>query len=320
MNFSPVRIPARQHFCIGAPTCPCAPKCTGAQKLPPYCNASSPAGYKLVVTGAAAKTVNLCVQDTRTKTNRWCALPNAAGTAAPSSTDAYLMLGDDGSICLHAGKYVAGDTSAHATLWCHASPGGGSSNPVVSKQIPAGVRLNNTVNTVISRCTFAHMGGAGLDLYGGSQHSAVTSCYAHDISGTAIQFGGTVPCPACPTKLPCGVTSGTSGTSCPTTLPSPLLDLNLTFTDNVIADVTREFHGCLGVWGGYMRQTNFSHNDICRTAYGTLCHHDVYDLGCWALVGELNTLPWDGFRWAIPRLGVGNPLAKYIPARKRDLL
>ena len=264
-----VGMPCRQHFCLGAPTCPCAPKCTGAQKLQPYCNSSSPAGYKLVVTGAAANDVNLCVQDTQTKTNRWCALPDAAGSAAPPSTDAYLMLGDDGSICLHAGKYVTGDSAAHATLWCHASPGGGAGAGVVSKQIPAGVRLNNTVNTVITRCTFAHMGGAGLDLYGGSQHTAVTGSYAHDISGTAIQFGGIVPCPACPTKLPCGVSAGTSGTSCPTTLPSPVLDLNLTFTDNVIADVTREFHGCLGVWGGYMRQTTFSHNDICRTAYGT---------------------------------------------------
>ena len=95
-----VFMPARQHFCIGAPICPCAPKCTGAQKLPPYCNSSSPAGYKLVVSGAAAKTFNLCVQDTSAKANRWCALPDTAGTAAHPSTDAYLMLGDDGSICL----------------------------------------------------------------------------------------------------------------------------------------------------------------------------------------------------------------------------
>ena len=47
-----------------------------------------------------------------------------------------------------------------------------------------------------------------------------------------------------------GVSTGTSGTSCPTSLPSPKLDLNLSFIDNVISDVTREFHGCLGVWGG----------------------------------------------------------------------
>lgn len=269
LTFTFLGVLGRQHFCIGAPVCPCAPKCAGTQKLPPYCNSSSPAGYKLVVTGSTANTVNLCVQDTRAKTNRWCALPDADKSASPPSTDAYLMLGDDGSICLHAGTYVAGDHSAHASLWCHDGPSGGASSTEVSKQIPAGVRLNNTVNTVITRCTFAHMGGAGLDIYGGSQHSMVTGCYAHDISATAIQFGGTVPCPACPTKLPCGVAKGTSGTSCPTTLPSPLLDFNLSFADNVISDVTREFHGCLGVWGGYMRRTIFSHNDICRTAYGT---------------------------------------------------
>ena len=32
--------------------------------------------------------------------------------------------------------------------------------------------------------------------------------------------------------------------------------------------MTREFHGCLGVWGGYNRQFRFRHNEICRAAYG----------------------------------------------------
>ena len=38
----------------------------------------------------------------------------------------------------------------------------------------------------------------------------------------------------------------------------------------MIADATREFHGCLGVWGGYARQTRILHNEICRVAYGGL--------------------------------------------------
>lgn len=49
---------------------------------------------------------------------------------------------------------------------------------------------------------------------------------------------------------------------------SPKLDLNNTVVDSVIADVTSEFHGCLGVWGGYNRRFTFSHNEICRVAYG----------------------------------------------------
>ena len=254
------------HTCLGAPVCPCAPKCVGPSKLPPICNASSPTGYRLVVTGAAGSP-NLCVQDTAAKTNRWCALP-ASGPAAPPSKDYHAMLGDDGSICLHAGKYTAGAADPQASVWCANLGGAGSVAAATTKQIPAGLRFNNTVNTVLSRCSFAHMGGAGLDIYGASQHTTVTGCYAHDISGTAIQFGGISPCPACPTKLPCGVSAGTSGKSCPIALPEPKLDLNLSFYDNVIADVTREYHGCLGVWGGYMRQATFSHNDICRTAYG----------------------------------------------------
>ena len=121
--------------------------------------------------------------------------------------------------------------------------------------------------SLITGNVFSHMGGAGLDVFGASQHTRVSGNFAYDISATAIQFGGIDPCPACPAAhTPCGVnapgSTKYSGTTCPTQLPSQSLDLNLSFTDNVIADVTREFHGCLGVWGGYTRQTRFVHNDV----------------------------------------------------------
>jgi hypothetical protein len=145
--------PVSEHVCMGAPVCPCAPKCVGPNKLPPICNASSSAGYKLVVTGGAGKP-NLCVQDTAAKTNRWCALSDDAGggAAAPPSTEYYMMLGDDGSICLHSGTYTA-SAVATATVWCGDLSGAGTTG-VTSKQIPAGVRFNNTVNSVISRCRY----------------------------------------------------------------------------------------------------------------------------------------------------------------------
>ena len=48
------------------------------------------------------------------------------------------------------------------------------------------------------------------------------------------------------------------------------MDYNVSVRDTVVVNATQEYHGCLGVWGGYMRQFHFEHNDICRVAYGGL--------------------------------------------------
>ena len=87
------------RYCLGAPVCPCAPVCKGKDKLPPFCNHSSAAGYKLVITAG-----NLCVKDTAADINRWCALKEPATGVGGNF---YMMLADDGSICLHAGSYSA---------------------------------------------------------------------------------------------------------------------------------------------------------------------------------------------------------------------
>ena len=36
----------------------------------------------------------------------------------------------------------------------------------------------------------------------------------------------------------------------------------------VSTDAAEEYHGCIGVWGGYNRQFTFAHNEICRVNYG----------------------------------------------------
>lgn len=252
---------ARQNvFCIGKPVCPCAPKCSGAQKHPPYCNQPSPAGYELVIhTGSDG---NVCIVDIAAGTTRWC----ARSVSAPVG-DYHLLLGDDGSTCIHSGRYGT-HNAQNTSLWCAPMPSPGDATPL--RRIPAGVVFNKTTGTTITNCSFSQMGGAGLDLYGGSQHNHISSCYAYDISGSAMQIGGVEPCPACPT---CGIAKNGSVNPdglCPTTLPSPELDLNNSILDSVFADVTREFHGCLGVWAGYNRQFEFGHNEICRVAYGGL--------------------------------------------------
>jgi hypothetical protein len=161
--------------CIGAPVCPCAPMCKGKQKLPPYCNRTSPAGYRLVVKGG-----NLCVEDNAANTSRWCALKEPLKGGGES----FMMLADDGSICLHAGSYNA-SSPATSTVWCQVA--GGQADHRVHKQVPGGVRIRNTSCSSITLNKFAHMGGAGLDVFAGSQHTEVSGNYLHDISGTAIQ-------------------------------------------------------------------------------------------------------------------------------------
>ena len=169
---------------------------------------------------------NVCIVDVATNAARWCARAVSAPTGAY-----FLLLGDDGSACVHAGTYGT-PTASQETMWC--SPAAPAPTAPM-RRIPGGVVFNHTVGTVISKCSFTKMGGAGLDIHGGSQHNSVSGIYAADISGSAIQVGGIEPCPACPT---CGIApNGTPFPAgvCPTTLPSPSLDLNNTIVDSVIA-------------------------------------------------------------------------------------
>ena len=244
----------KQRFCLeGTSVCPCRPACKGADKLPPVCNASSSKGYRLMFVpknetlGPGA----LCIRDMATGADQWCASTpakldslalGAQGTLATRLDDDYsyhLMLADDGSICIHAGTYSASEPDAsHATVWCKLPPWNRGPHGLWREpdrtltRVPAGVSFKRTVNTVIERCSFAHMGGAGLDIFGASQHSRVSGCFVHDVSGSGMQFGGVDPCPAYPTKRPCGLGNHSTATSahvtvsgipCPTDLPSPKL-------------------------------------------------------------------------------------------------
>jgi hypothetical protein len=107
----------------------------------------------------------------------WC----ASGTSQPSAVY-YARIGDDGSWCTHRGAYPA----SSATLWCAPFTG----PDATSQPIPGGVRFNHSNSLTVTRCGFRHMGGAGLDVFGGSQHGVVSGCLAVDISGTAIQVKG----------------------------------------------------------------------------------------------------------------------------------
>eukprot|EP00038_Savillea_parva_P020191 m.30610 g.30610 ORF g.30610 m.30610 type:complete len:825 (+) comp4729_c0_seq1:3-2477(+) len=205
-----------------------------------WCSAEIPtpgASYTAVIQGDA----NFCIHDN--VTNVWC----SSGVSLPSA-EYYVRLMDDGSLCTHQGHYPA----SSKVVWCAPI----SDPTAVQQPIPGGVRFNHSNAVTITRCAFRHMGGAGLDLYGGCQHGLVQGCLAVDISGTAIQVGGTNPCPSCPK---CAV--------CPEAI-TDAADFNVTVTDTAVVNATQEFGGCLGVWGGYMRQFRFTHNDVCKLQYG----------------------------------------------------
>jgi len=200
--------------------------------------------YQLHVQGDG----NLCIVDLTAGKSRWC----ARSVSAPAGPY-HLLLANDGTACIHGGVYPV----SNGTLWCAAAQG---ATELV--QIPGAVRLNRTINVRVGGCSFRHLGGAGLDLLPGAQHSHVAGCYAVDVSGSGLQVGGTAPCPACPT---CGASSKDG--PCPAAW-SPANTYNNTLEDNVVADVTVEYRGCTGVWAGYNANFTFSHNDICRVNYG----------------------------------------------------
>ena len=259
---------------------------------------------KLGTKGYVARIVNqsVCVADIGTNSSIFCS-ETAGATSSDAGDDShYLMLSDDGTVCIHSGNYYLDEEDGASTVWClpaawaHPLPGEGEN---FVARIPGGVQLKSVTNTMVDGCSFRHMGGSGLDVWGGVQHSVVSGCFVTDVSGTGIQIGSTTPCPQC---LECGGCRGapchkppTSSKSlrdgmsppCPRSLSSSLLELNITVEDNVISDVGAEFQGCAGVWGGVTVQLKFRHNEICRVPYSGI------SLGWNWAIPETNTVQRD---------------------------
>jgi hypothetical protein len=247
---------------------------------------------KLGTAGFVAAIVNdsICITDRGTNLSTYCSpgTPNSDMTGPH-----YLMLSDDGAVCVHRGAYDESSIQpAGSVVWCmpgawaHPLMGEGENHV---ERIPGGVTLAAVTHAVVTDCSFRHMGGSGLDLYGGVQHSTVRGCFVSDISGTGVQVGSASPCPHCPScggcrGSPCrlppavAVVDGLGSAMSP---PCPPIgdgdgppfkrpDLNITLEDNVVADVAVEYSGCVGVWGGVTAQFRFYHNEICRVPYSGL--------------------------------------------------
>ena len=83
-----------------------------------------------------------------------------------------------GQVCVHRGTFPASE----GTIWCSPDLKDAFENPALPvEHIPGGVRLNHTRHTVLRHCSFRRMGGIGLEINGGSQHTAVQFTAIHII-------------------------------------------------------------------------------------------------------------------------------------------
>lgn len=98
------------------------------------------------------------------------------------------------------------------------------------------------------RCTFAKLGGGGIDLEYGSRNNVIQGCIFKDISGTAVQVGDVLKDDHHPDD------------------PKKIVKNN-SVTNNYIRDCGLEYWGSVGVFAGYTEGTVISHNEICYLPY-----------------------------------------------------
>jgi len=113
---------------------------------------------------------------------------------------------------------------------------------------PANIVCRTGKHIRFERCTFAHLGGAGLDLEYGSQDNLIEGCHFHDISGTAIQVGGVERSDHHPGDERSAVR-------------------NNQVRNNLIENCAVEYMGGLGVFVGYTDSTTITHNEIRNMPY-----------------------------------------------------
>jgi hypothetical protein len=92
------------------------------------------------------------------------------------------------------------------------------------------------------RDVFIHLGNAGLRMWNGSQDNVVIGNVFTDISATGVLIGD--------------VQQG-----------DPPIDTGNQVIDNDIHDVAVEYHGGVGLFGGWLANTIFSHNEIANLPY-----------------------------------------------------
>lgn len=110
----------------------------------------------------------------------------------------------------------------------------------------AAVEVRGSSDVVIRQCTFRQLGGAGVSVGTGSRDCTVEACLLDDISGTGIILGGV------------------AGNA---TQNATVDALRLSAVNNHIRDTPAEYHGAVGIFGGYLNSGLIAHNLMERLSY-----------------------------------------------------
>ncbi|MBB1286481.1 L-rhamnose mutarotase [Flavisolibacter sp. BT320] len=118
----------------------------------------------------------------------------------------------------------------------------------------AAVNIAFANNINIDGCRFEHLAATGLDLGKGVQDAGIKGNLFKDVGGTAI-LAGHFSDEASEVHLPYNPKDEREVSS------------NINITNNLVNDVGNEDWGCVGIGGGYLRNSTIAHNDISELPY-----------------------------------------------------
>ncbi len=118
-------------------------------------------------------------------------------------------------------------------------------------RIPGALRVHRATNLELSGNSFAHLGGAGVELADGSQASKIVGNRFDDISGGAISVGE-VDDFWLADSAAAGAARMTSG---------------ITIDDNAVTNTGVDWHDTVAIWVGNSRTTTIAHNLVAHTSY-----------------------------------------------------
>ena len=129
---------------------------------------------------------------------------------------------------------------------------GYSAGAVTTERSPGAVQVTYGNNILFDRCTFTKFGGAGIDLYIGTQNSTIRGCSFNDMSGTGVNIGDINAYNANGTRILDN---------------DPRISKNDSVIDCVFTNICTEFKGGHAIFAGYVQDARIEHNYIIGTAY-----------------------------------------------------
>ena len=124
----------------------------------------------------------------------------------------------------------------------------GGPNSQYYEKTPGGLILAYTKNSTFERCSFAHMGGSGIDIQTGSTGNVISGATVSDISANGIQIGDVQANDYAPSD--------------------PLLIVKgNTVSNSYIHDTGVEYTGAVGIFVGYTSETKLVHNEVTHLPY-----------------------------------------------------